>query len=79
MSRPCVLHIQAMSHARSVTPSTKVAYATGSSFANDGSFLSRCKGRGRGVGPWSAVLEADGLLLEEWAGVSPGNGASREP
>lgn len=59
-------------------PSTNKAYATGSSFAKAESLRSRCRGRGRGRDRWSAVLEAEGLLFDDWDGVNPGNGTSRE-
>jgi len=61
---PCVLQIQAMSHARSVIPSTNKAYATESSFATTESFFSMCSGRGLGRGCESTVLEAKELLFE---------------
>jgi hypothetical protein len=74
---PCVLQIQAMSHAISVIPSTNKAYATGSSFANTESFFSMCSGRGLGRGRESTVLEAEGLLFEDCEEVEPGKGTSR--
>lgn len=67
-----------MSQARSVTPSTKWEYATASSFARAGSFLSRYNGRGRGSGRRSPALDAEGLLFEDVDGVDPGNGTSRD-
>ena len=76
--RPWVLHTHAMSQARSVTPSTKCEYATASSFANTGSFLSKYNGRGRGSGRRSLALDVEGLLLDEGDGVDPGKGTSRD-
>ena len=74
---PWVLQIQAMSHARSVIPSTNDAYATGSSFAKAESFFSMCSGRGLGGGLESTVREAEGLLFEDCDGVEPGKGTLR--
>ncbi len=66
---PCVLQIQAMSHARSVIPSTNKAYATESSFATTESFFSMCSGRGLGRGCESTVLEAKDVEIRGHMGA----------